>query len=66
MEAVRLVCTTENAMIADPRQWAYGINTPDSFENALSCVGVDVAGYFGVAPARGAREIKHISHIVVI
>ena len=32
VEAVRLVCTTENAMIADPRQWACGINTPGSFE----------------------------------
>ena len=32
MEAGRLVCTTENAMIADPRQWACRINTPDSFE----------------------------------
>ena len=32
IEAVRLVCTTENAMIADPRQWACGINTPGSFE----------------------------------
>ena len=28
MEAARLVGTTENAMIADPRQWACGINTP--------------------------------------
>ena len=26
--------------------------------NALSCVGVVLAGYFGVAPARGAREIN--------
>ena len=32
MEAARLVCTTENAMIVDPRQWACGINTPGSFE----------------------------------
>ena len=32
MEAAHLVCTTENALIADPRQWACGINTPDSFE----------------------------------
>ena len=32
MEAVRLVGTTENAMISDPRQWACGINTPGSFE----------------------------------
>ena len=32
VEAARLVCTTENAMIADPRQWACGINTPGSFE----------------------------------
>ena len=27
--------------------------------NALSCVGVVLAGYFGVAPVRGAQEIKH-------
>ena len=34
--------------------------------NALSCVGVVLAGYFLVAPASGAREIKHTSHIEVI
>ena len=32
MEAAPIVCTTENAMITDPRQWACGINTPGSFE----------------------------------
>ena len=32
MEAARLVCTTENTMIADPRQWACGINAPGLFE----------------------------------
>ena len=32
VEAARLVCTTENALIADPRQWACGMNTPGSFE----------------------------------
>ena len=31
VEAARLVCTTENAMIADPKQWACRINTPSSF-----------------------------------
>ena len=32
MEAARLVCTTENAMNADPSKWACWINTPGSFE----------------------------------
>ena len=32
IEAARLVCTIENAMIAEPRQWARGMNTPGSFE----------------------------------
>ena len=54
IEAARLVCTTENVIIADPRQWACGINTPGSFE-MLSAVLV----YFSLDILELLQPVEH-------